>query len=378
MTTPDGAASPRPDKPGVPAAPPAAEGSQVPVVLGQIDESFHQVGGGVVHETLLRLGHVVDIREGPHPEIYPLLGEGELHLFATSWLPGGHAAYWQPIRGRALQVSPLYDGARFFWAVPDYVPADQVAALPDLARPEVIRQMATLTVQGTTPGAGLTARSRQLVVDYGLEDAGWSYQVGNLGEIIRTVNARMTAREWFVTPLWQPQYLNEVHPLWPLDDPRGVFPASDQAWLTANRAAFERLPERTQGVLRQIRFSLADATAMDYAVNVDCLSPRQRPSAGCSSTRTTCVGGSADPATRLAAGRDEVLAERRSRVAGVAVTSAAVAAPAVAGRCTASRSPRRSMSTSRVMPPPTVCPRSRTSSRTRTAPRWPTSAAAVR
>jgi len=45
--------------------------------------------------------------------------------------------------------------------------------------------------------------------------------------------------------------------------------------LTANRAAFERLPERTQGVLRQIRFSLADATAMDYAVNVDCLSPLQ-------------------------------------------------------------------------------------------------------
>jgi hypothetical protein len=35
--------------------------------------------------------------------------------------------------------------------VPDYVPADQVAALPDLVRPEVTERMATLVVQGTTP-----------------------------------------------------------------------------------------------------------------------------------------------------------------------------------------------------------------------------------
>jgi len=35
--------------------------------------------------------------------------------------------------------------------VPDYVPADQVAALPGLVRPEVTERMATLVVQGTTP-----------------------------------------------------------------------------------------------------------------------------------------------------------------------------------------------------------------------------------
>lgn len=238
------------------------------VVLGQIDESFHQVAGGVVHETLVRLGHPVEVREGPHPEIYPLLGSGEVHLFATSWLPGGHGLYWKDVREQALQVAPLYDGARFFWAVPDYVPADQVAALADLARPEVVERMATLVVQGTTAGAGLTVRSRQVVTDYGLDEAGWSYRVGSLADIVRTVDQRVAAREWFVTPLWQPQYLNEVHPLRPLDDPRGVFPAPDRATLTANRAAFERLPERTRTVLRRIRFTLADAAAMDYAVNI--------------------------------------------------------------------------------------------------------------
>ena len=69
-----------------------------PIVLGRIDESFHQVAAAVVEEVLLRLGHAVEVREGPHPQMYPLLERGELHLFADSWLPGGHGVYWEQIR----------------------------------------------------------------------------------------------------------------------------------------------------------------------------------------------------------------------------------------------------------------------------------------
>ena len=244
-----------------------------PIILGRIDESFHQVAAAVVEEVLLRMGHTVEVREGPHPEMYPLLERGELQLFADSWLPGGHGSYWEQIRDRVVEVAPLFEGARFFWAVPDYVPAGQVAALPDLTRPEVTERMATLVVQGTTPGAGLTMRSQQLVRDYGLDEAGWSHEIGDLQAIIRTVNERIAAGDWFVTPLWQPQYLNEVHDLRPLDDPRGVFPPPDRASLVAHRDAFDRLPERTRDVLRRIRYTVADVNAMDGAVNLDGLDP---------------------------------------------------------------------------------------------------------
>ena len=44
-----------------------------------------------------------------------------------------------------------------------------------------------------------------------------------------------------------------------------------QAWLTANPAA----SGRTRAVLRRIRFTLDDATAMDYAVNVEGVSMLQ-------------------------------------------------------------------------------------------------------
>ena len=213
-----------------------------PIVLGRIDESFHQVAAAIVEEVLLRLGHGVQVREGPHPQMYPLIEQGELHLFADSWLPGGHGTYWEQIRDQVVEVAALFDGARFFWAVPGYVPADLASALPDLARPEVVARMATLVVQGTTPGAGLTMRSQQLVHDYGLDEAGWSHEIGDLQAIIRTVDERIAAGDWFVTPMWQPQYLNDVHDLRPLDDPRGVFPPPDRASLIAHRDTYDRSP----------------------------------------------------------------------------------------------------------------------------------------
>ena len=243
------------------------------IVLGRIDESFHQVVAAVVEEVLLRLGHTVEVREGMHPQMYPLLARGELQLFADSWLPGGHGIYWEQIRDRVVEVAPLFDGARFYWAVPGYVPAEQVGALPDLARPEVTERMATLVVQGTTPGAGLTMRSEQLLRDYGLDEVGWSQQIGDIHAIIRTVNERIAAGEWFVTPMWQPQYLNEIHDLRPLDDPLGVFPPPDRASLVAHRDAFDALPERTRDVLSRIRFTVEDVNVMDCAMNLDGLDP---------------------------------------------------------------------------------------------------------
>jgi glycine betaine/proline transport system substrate-binding protein len=244
-----------------------------PVVLGRIDESFHQVAAAVVEEVLLRLGHTVEVREGPHPQMYSLLERGEVQLFADSWLPGGHGTYWEQIRDQVVEVAPLFDGARFFWAVPDYVPDDQAAELADLARPEVAEQMATLDVQGTTPGAGLTMRSQQLLREYRLDEAGWRYVIGDLQAIIRTVDERIAAGDWFVTPLWQPQYLNDIHDLRPLGDPRGVFPPPDRASLVAHRAGFDRLPERTRDVLRRVRCTVVDVNTMDRAVNLDGLDP---------------------------------------------------------------------------------------------------------
>ena len=110
------------------------------MTLGQVSLSFYAVTGAVVHEILERLGHRVEVRQGPHEEIFPLLGA------AADRRDGRGVAARRPcgllgagMAPQAMEVATLYDGARFFWAVPRYVPANEVASIADLAKPSVAR-----------------------------------------------------------------------------------------------------------------------------------------------------------------------------------------------------------------------------------------------
>lgn len=245
------------------------------VVFGRIDESFHQVAAAVVEEVLKRLGHTVDMREGEHPVMYPMLAAGELDLFADAWLPGGHTVYWEMVKDDAIKAADLYDDAKFFWAVPGYIPADQVSQIDDLTKPDVVSRMATLDVQGTRPSAGLSVRSNELVSAYGLDKVGYQQVPGDITKVIDNVNDRIAAGDWFVGVLWQPMFLNEVHDLRPLAEPKGIFPPPDRASLLANTAAWQRLPERTRAVLRRIHYSPRDVNLMDVWVAVDGADPNE-------------------------------------------------------------------------------------------------------
>jgi hypothetical protein len=121
------------------------------IILGQVSLSFYAVTGAVVHEVLERLGHSVEVWQGPHEQMFPLLGQGAIDLMAAAWLPEGHAAYWARHGAGAEEVARLYDGARFFWAVPDYVPESEVTSIADLAKPSVAQRMTKL-IQGIGTG----------------------------------------------------------------------------------------------------------------------------------------------------------------------------------------------------------------------------------
>ncbi|HSD61915.1 MAG TPA: glycine betaine ABC transporter substrate-binding protein, partial [Burkholderiales bacterium] len=95
---------------------------------------------------------------------------------------------------------------------------------------------------------------------------------------------------WLVMPLWRPQYLNKAYSLRVLDDPKGALGSADRAVLVGNRAARERLPQRTREVLARVRIPVDDVTAMDYAVNVEKKSPAEAAKAWMSANAATVDG----------------------------------------------------------------------------------------
>lgn len=243
------------------------------VVLGQVSLSFYAVVGAVVQQVLERLGHAVQVREGPHESMFPLLSDGAIDLMVAAWLPEGHAQYWARYGGEAREVTSLYDGARFFWAVPDYVPSDAVSTIADLASPPVLERM-TRDIQAIGDGAAITTASKTALERYGLAD---SYRVlpGSSALWLETYRRLHARGDWFVFPTWTPQFLNSAGTLRELGDPLGVLGHGNRAVLVAPSIRFDALPARTRRALARVQLSLDDVNRMDWAVNVDGRSARE-------------------------------------------------------------------------------------------------------
>jgi glycine betaine/proline transport system substrate-binding protein len=192
-----------------------------PIVLGQVSLSFYAVVGAVVHEVLERLGHTVEVLQGPHEEMFPMLADARIDLMAAVWLPEGHGAYWARYGGGAQEIAKLYDGARFFWAVPSYVPVEEVASIEDLAKPSIAERMTKL-IQGIGPGATITTVSRKAVEAYGLGKLGYALRPGTPAEWTGAFDTAVAEQRWIVFPTSAPQYLNRYGRLRPIADPRGV------------------------------------------------------------------------------------------------------------------------------------------------------------
>jgi glycine betaine/proline transport system substrate-binding protein len=244
------------------------------VVLGYVDLSFYEVTASVVQFVLERYGYNVAVKKGTHGQIYPELGAGEVDLFVAAWLPHTHAKYWDEHKSSLVRITRLYDDAKLFWAVPDYVPATDVRAVADLSRPEIAAKM-DKSIRGPGADSGLMIGSAKIVEQYQLEAAGYRLAPGKPADWIAWFNANVEARKWFVTPLWQPQYLNQVAKLRILEEPKQLLGKADSAYLVAHKDIREKLDKQTLAALRRMELSVRWVTELDYMVNVKKMAPAE-------------------------------------------------------------------------------------------------------
>jgi len=242
--------------------------------LGHVNVSFYEATANVIGLMLERAGLNVGYRSGSHSNIYPLIANGELDLFVAAWLPTAHASYWNEYKNNLVQMGTLFDDAKLYWAVPAYVPAADVRSVADLKKPEVAGKMVK-TIRGTLPDSGLMIGSKKIFEHYGLADAGYDLVAGPNAEWLANFNERIAKGEWFVMPLWQPQYLNRAFKLRILDEPQQFLGGPNTAYLIANKEFAAKLTKRQRAMLGRIELSLKGVTEMDYWVNVEKMTPRE-------------------------------------------------------------------------------------------------------
>ncbi|MGH8629238.1 MAG: glycine betaine ABC transporter substrate-binding protein, partial [Burkholderiales bacterium] len=236
--------------------------AQSKVTLGQIGISFYAVTGQVVQAVVERLGHSVEIKSGSHAQIFPELGRGSVDLLVAAWLPSGHAVYWQQHGKEAVELATLYRGARLFWAVPAYVPVEQVASVEDLVKPEVAARMVK-RIRGTGPDSGLMIGSRKIVQAYELEAAGYELVPGKHEQWHAHFEDNYRHKRWFVMPYFRPNYLNRIAEMRMLEERFEFLGGENNGVLVAHRNFIDRMPARTVAVLRRISLDLDAVAEMD-------------------------------------------------------------------------------------------------------------------
>lgn len=246
--------------------------AQAFVNLGHVNLSFYEGTANVIKLMLERAGGNVAMTPGSHSQIFPKVAEGEVDLFVAAWLPHAHASYWEEHKKDLVKLGTLYDGAKLYWAVPDYVSADEVKSVADLKKPEVVAKMVK-SIRGTLPDSGLMIGSKKIFDAYGLTEAGYELVPGPAKEWIANFNDRIEKKEWFVMPLWQPQYLNKAHKMRVLDEPQKILGGENTAYLIANKNFVAKLTKPQRKMLGRIELSVKAVTEIDYMINVDKMTP---------------------------------------------------------------------------------------------------------
>ncbi|WP_269857014.1 glycine betaine ABC transporter substrate-binding protein [Streptomyces sp. RPT161] len=243
------------------------------LTVGNIALSFHRAAAAVTRRVLEAHGHRVRGLEAPHEQLFHLQQTGEVDVLVSAWLPSSHDAYLAPYRDQAVVLAPQYE-PYCVWAVPPYVPAELVGEVADLARPEVAARM-TLAIDGINPGAGISRFSTHIVSEYGLDRVGYTFTPGTEPAFIARVEQGIADREWFVIPLWRPQYLNRCHGLRALAEPKGLLGTVDAASPVIRRESLDRIHPDTLTRLKALHLGNDGIEELDTLINADGLTPLQ-------------------------------------------------------------------------------------------------------
>lgn len=236
------------------------------VILGQPAISFYRISGEIIRQTLEKQGYEVELKEGTHDVVFPLLSKGEVDIFNAVWLPEGHKFYYEQYKDRITEIGVLYEKAGFFLGVS--TEATDLNSIEDLKK-ESVQKRVLKTFHGIGAGAGISMMTKVALEKYGLSDFGYQFQAGTPASSVAAYETALKERKWAVIPLWKPHFLNKQYQIKPLADPQNVFSSSERVVLVARRGIEDKLDSETLDKLRSLKLSVEIVTELDFEVNVN-------------------------------------------------------------------------------------------------------------
>ncbi|MGY8870984.1 MAG: glycine betaine ABC transporter substrate-binding protein [Pseudomonadales bacterium] len=243
----------------------------IPIVIGEIDLSFHKGSAAVLAVLLEEAGHLTQRITAPHEKMFQMLAKGEVDIIVSAWLPASHDIYLNKVIAEVTRFAVVYS-PYCIWGVPDYIPEEIIASVNDLNKPSVSARMSK-KIQGIGPGAGISRFSRAMIDSYGLGAQGYEFHNGSLTDCTEYFSNAVSEKQWIVIPLWHPQFLHHKHDIRALQEPQGMLGATDDATLVMRSDRLYKLNSIGRQIMENFSLGNTAVTEIDYSICTQLLSP---------------------------------------------------------------------------------------------------------
>lgn len=188
-----------------------------------------------------KMGYNVETIMADVGVIYASLTQGDLDAFMDGWLPITHGSYMERLGDELLDLGYNYTGARIGLVVPSYVPINSIDELNEH------KDKFNGRIVGIDPGAGIMQATERAIDEYNLDltlmESSGPVMAASLGNAIDREN-------WIVVTGWTPHWKFARWDLKFLEDPKGVYGASENIHTIARRDFVVDYPDVAEFLIR--------------------------------------------------------------------------------------------------------------------------------
>lgn len=175
------------------------------------------------------LGYEVSLTMAEIGDAYRELASGKHELMLNAWLPETHKSYYAQYRDQLKDGGVLYENARTGLVVPADADTDKI---PEL-------ETYTDTIYGIDPGAGIMQQTRNALEEYELD---LHLKTGTEEEMLQLLDRKYKRKEPVVVTGWDPHLMLSLYELKFLEDPKAVYPGSENIHSMVHISVPEKQP----------------------------------------------------------------------------------------------------------------------------------------
>ncbi|MBM5460505.1 glycine betaine ABC transporter substrate-binding protein [Pseudomonas sp. P66] len=214
----------------------AVHASAKEVSIGYVDGWSDSVATTNVAAEVIRqkLGYDVKLQAVATGIMWQGVATGKLDAMLSAWLPVTHGDYWTKNKDNVVDYGPNFKDAKIGLIVPEYVKAQSLA---DLKTDDSFKHK----IVGIDAGSGVMLKTDQAIKDYDL--TGYKLQASSGAAMTAELGRAYAKQQSIAVTGWVPHWMFAKWKLKFLDDPKGVYGASETVKSIGSKDLDKKAPE---------------------------------------------------------------------------------------------------------------------------------------